>query len=182
MKSLAKYSFILMSLTSTAMAAGNGEAHDPSIKDLMYPAINFTLLVGFAIWKLKGPLKSMFDKQVDDVVAMMNSAEERNKDANAKLSEMQSKVSGLESEVAKITSDYKSDVSNFAINQEKERLSVIERTVRDNKYKINGEEKNLIEELNSDLLDSVIAKTKQTISANAALQATATKNIVSEIR
>lgn len=182
MKSLAKYSFILMSLSSTVMAAGNGAHHEPSVKDLMYPAINFTLLVGFAIWKLKGPLKSMFDKQADNIVSMMNSAEERNKDATAKLNALETKLSTLDQEVAKIASDYKLDVTNFAVNQEKERIAIVERTIRDNKNKIEGEQKSLIEELNSDLLDSVIAKTKQTINANASLKATATKNIVSELR
>ena len=39
----------LVTLPATAMAAGGGG----TIADLLYPAINFSLLFGFIIWKLK---------------------------------------------------------------------------------------------------------------------------------
>ena len=182
MKSKLATSFMLMTASTVAFAAGGSAGHEPSIKDLLYPAINFTLYAGGAIYLLKPILKNLFDKQADDVVSLMNSAEERSRDAKAKLATAESKLATLDSEVTRLKSEYKKFTEDFRANASSETKALIERTGKDNATKIEGEKKALIEELNEELLNSVIAKTKNTINSNASLKANATKNIVSELR
>lgn len=182
MKALANYSFMFIALTATAVAAGNGAHHEPSIKDLIYPAINFLLLAGFLVWKLKGPMKDMFDKKASDVQSLMTSAAQKNKDAEEKLKNLQSKMANLPAELSKIQKDYEGDVATFITTQAGETQSVIARSKRDYESKIEGEKNELVEKLNEDLLNSVIAKTQQTINGNGDMKKSATTKIVSALR
>jgi F-type H+-transporting ATPase subunit b len=182
MKALAKYSFMFIALTATAVAAESGAHHEPSIKDLMYPAINFAVLAGFLVWKLTKPMKEMFNKNASDVESLMNSAAQKNKDAEERLKTLTSKMNNLPSEVSKIQNDYESDVKTFAQTHGEETQAHIVRTQRDFDKKLEGEKNELVEKLNEDLLNNVIAKTKQTINGNADMKNRATSKIVSELR
>ena len=182
MKALAKYSFMFIALTATAMAAGDGAHHEPSIKDLMYPAINFAVLAGFLIWKLKKPLSEMFTKQAAEVESMMNSAAQKNKDAEERLKTLQAKMGNLNSELTKIQSDYAADVTTFTSTQASETQATITRTQRDLEKKLEGEKNELVEKMNEDLLNSVIAKTQQTINGSSDMKSRATSKIVSGLR
>lgn len=182
MKALAKYSFMFIALTASAVAAESGAHHEPSIKDLMYPAINFAVLAGFLIWKLKKPLSEMFNNQASEVESLMNSAAQKNKDAEERLKTLQAKMSNLNAEIAKIQKDYESDVATFTSTTAEETKATIARTHRDLINKLEGEKNELVEKLNEELLNSVIAKTKQTINGNADMKNRATSKIVSELR
>ena len=182
MKALAKYSFTFIALTATALAAGDGAHHEPSIKELMYPAINFAVLVGFLVWKLKKPMSEMFKKQASEIEGMMSSAAQKNKDAEERLKNLNAKMANLNAELSKIQSDYESDVATFTNTQAIETQETITRTHRDLEKKLEGEKKELLEKINEELLNSVIAKTQQTISSNSDMKNRATSNIVSGLR
>ncbi|MBY0413425.1 MAG: hypothetical protein K2Q18_04640 [Bdellovibrionales bacterium] len=183
MKARALYSFMFVALVSgAAFAAESGAHHEPSIKDLLAPTVNFVVLLGFLIWKLKTPTKEMFDKKATEVQSLMNSAAQKNKDAEERLKGLQTKMANLGSELSKIQKDYESDVLNFTKTQSEETQSTITRTKRDFENKLEGEKNDLVEKLNEDLLNSVIAKAQQTISANSDMKNRATSKIVSELR
>lgn len=182
MKILVKYSFMFVVLTGSVLAAGKGADHVPSIKDLFYPAINFVVLVSFLVWKLKKPMKEMFNKKADEVKTLMTSAAEKNKDAEVRLKLLQTKINNIDSELTKIRADYDKDISNFMQNQATETQSIISRTKRDLENKLEGERKELVESMNEELLSQVIAKTKQVISSNNDFKSKATSKIVSELR
>ena len=182
MKVKAIYSFMFIMMSNVAMAASKGAHHEPSIKDLMYPAINFIVLVGFLVWKLKGPMKDMFDKKAADIQSLMTSAAQKNKDAEERLKNLQGKMANLPSELSKIQKDYESDVANFITTQSAETQSVITRAKRDYENKIEGEKNELVEKLNEDLLNSVIAKTQQAINGSGDMKKNATSKIVSALR
>lgn len=181
MKALVKYSFIFASLTSVALAEGSAH-HEPSIKDLMYPAINFMVLVGFLVWKLKKPTTEMFNKKAEEVQSLMTSAAQKNKDAEEKLKTYKTKLSSLPSELTKIQKDYESDVQSFMQHQSNETQTIITRTKRDLENKLEGEKNELVENLNEELLNSVIAKAQQAIESNNDFKTKATHKIVSELR
>lgn len=178
----ALYSFMFTTLASTVQAASKGAQNEPSIADLTYPAINFIVLASFLIWKLKGPLKEMFNKKSSEVQTLMSSAAQKNKDAETRLADLQGKMKNLESEVNKIVSEYHSDVANFTTTQASETQSVIARTKRDLESKLEGEKNDVVEKMNQDLLNNVIAKTQETIKNNGDMKNRATKNIVSGLR
>ena len=75
-----KASFLLA--TSSLYAGGNGETH---LSDLMRPAINFLILAGFLVFKLRNPVKEMFDKNALLVKETYDFAEGKNKEAEIKL-------------------------------------------------------------------------------------------------
>jgi F-type H+-transporting ATPase subunit b len=182
MKSKVLYSFMFAALmSSVALAAGDAH-HEPSIKDLLAPAVNFIVLVGFLVWKLKTPMKDMFDKKAADVKSLMDSAAQKNRDAEERLKTLQAKMANLGSELTKIQNDYEGDVVNFTKVTAEETQATIARTKRDFENKLSGEKNELVEKLNEDLLDSVIAKAQQAISANSDMKTRATSKIVSELR
>lgn len=176
------YSFMFATLASAAQAASTGVQHEPSIADLTYPAINFTVLVGFLIWKLKGPMKEMFNKKANEVQSLMQSAAQKNKDAEIRLADLQGKMKNLDTEINKIVADYHGDVANFTTAQASETQTVISRTKRDLETKLEGEKNDVVEKMNQDLLNNVIAKTQETIKNNSDMKNRATKNIVSGLR
>ncbi len=181
MKAFVKYSFMFVAFANTAMAA-TGEHHEPSITDLTYPAINFIVLFGFLIWKFKKPMSEMFNKKAEEVKSLMTSAAEKSKAAQDRLSTLQNKMKNLDSEVAKIKADYESDASTFTKNQAAETLLVIARVKRDLENKLEGEKNELVDQINHDLINKVIAQTQETIKSSADMKTRATQKIVSELR
>jgi F-type H+-transporting ATPase subunit b len=181
MKAVVSYSFMFIALTTTVGAA-TGAHHEPSIRDLLYPAINFVVLVGGLVYLLKAKTSAMFTKQAADITSLMNSAAQKNKDAQERLKTLQGKMSNLPSEVSKIQKDYENDVVAFSAAQAAETATIISRTKRDLENKIEGEKNELTVKLNEELLNSVIAKTQQTINGSNDMKNRATSKIVSELR
>jgi F0F1-type ATP synthase membrane subunit b/b' len=181
MKAIAIYSFMFIAFSATAFAE-EAIHSEPSIKELMYPAINFFVLVAFLVWKLKKPTIEMFNKKADDVQSLMFSAAQKNKDAEEKLKVLQGKLSNLPAELSKIKKDYEHDVVAFTEAQSVETQSTIVRTKKDLEHKLDGEKNEMVETLNEDLLKSVIAITQQTINGSSDMKKRATSNIVSELR
>jgi F0F1-type ATP synthase membrane subunit b/b' len=112
----------------------------------------------------------------------MNSAAQKNKDAEERLKTLTAKMANLNAELAKIQSDYESDVASFTAATSAETQATIARTQRDLVSKLEGEKNELVEKLNEELLNNVIAKTQQTISGNSDMKKRATTNIVSGLR
>ncbi|MBC7713000.1 MAG: hypothetical protein H7177_06660 [Rhizobacter sp.] len=181
MKAKALYSFMFFAFAATAFAEEAAHA-EPSIKELIYPAINFFVLVGFLVWKLKKPTADMFNKKAEDVQSLMASAAQKNKDAESRLKALEVKMANLPAELSKIKKDYEHDVAAFTQSQSAETQSTISRTQKDLEHKLDGEKNELVLNLNEDLLNSVIAKTQQTINASGDMKKRATSNIVSELR
>lgn len=181
MKALAKSSFIFIAMSSAAFAAGGGHG-EPSIKDLIYPTVNFVILAAGAVWLLKKPMKDMFDKNAEEIVSKIESAEKQNKDAQEKLKTLEAQMANLQNDIAQIKKDYTQDVELFGKNSSEETQNTIARTKRDLASKLEGEKKQVTETINEELLDKVIAKTQETIRANADMKNRATSKIISELR
>jgi F0F1-type ATP synthase membrane subunit b/b' len=174
---------VFISLIFTNAIANEAAAeHEATIWDLKYPVLNAVIFFGFMIWKLKKPLSDMFTKKSEDIKSLMNSAEKQSKDAAEKLNTYEQKIKNLSSELVKISTEYDSDVTNFAKNQSEETQTTITRMKRDVANKLEGEMKELSEGLSSDLLDLVVAKAQNSIGTNADLKKKATNNLVLGIK
>ncbi len=182
MKSIIYYSFLFTSLISIAVANEQAHVHhEASIMDLKYPFINFVIMLA-VLSKVIKPLREKFNKQSDDVKSLMESAAKNDKDAHNRLNTFQAKIKNLDSEIVKITTDYQSEVTQFAKNQKEETQTTITRMKRDLENKLDGETKELIDILNHDLLTKVVSSTETTIKNSKDLQSKATQKIVSELR
>jgi len=180
-KSIIYYSIFLTTLCSVAIAEEAAVHHETSIMDLKYPFINFIILLAI-LSKVIKPLREKFNKQAEDVKSLMDSAAKNNKDAEDRLNQFQAKIKNLESELIKINTDYESDAAQFAKNQSEETQTTIARMKRDLDKKIDGEKKELVDELNHDLVNKVVSSTQATIKGNKDFQVKATQKIVSELR
>ena len=178
----ALYSFMFTLLTSAAYAAEEAAHSEPTISDLLYPTINFLVLLAFLVWKLKKPMQDMFNKKADEVQSLMTSAAQKNKDAESRLSALQEKMKNLDAEVTKIVAEYHHDVEVFSKTHAEETQSTIARTKKDLEHKLEGESNDLVERMHHDLLNNVIAKTQATIKANSDMKNRVTGKIVSELR
>lgn len=168
----------LVTLPATTMAAGGGG----TIADLLYPAINFSLLFGFIIWKLKKPMSEAFTKNAKDVEDLYNLAEEKYKEAQIKYDSYAKKLEQLDSEITRIHSETDQNVKSFTDMAKKETASTIERMERDTNNKLDSERNKLIMDLNRKLVEEVVNKTKSTIADNKEYKTKVTNNLVSSIQ
>ena len=176
MKTLLSLSLVLISFN--VFAAGSGGGH---ISDLMYPAINFFLLFGFIVIKMRKPISDAFTRNSEEVENLYNMAEEKSKEAQFKLDEYTKKIESLDSEMSRILQNAEEDGTKFDAAQKSETQSSIERMKRDAVNKIESEKNEMVRQLNSSLLDEVISKAKSEINGNNDYKTKATQKLLSDI-
>ena len=164
-------------IAQPAMAAGTG-----GISDLVAPAVNFVIFFLIIFFAIKDTVVNHFNKLADDVKSLMNSAAEKSKDAESKLATYEQKIKSLETESVKIKDEYEHDFAKFSKASKEETETNIARLQRDTENKLTSERQALIEELNKELLESVVAKTKTTFNANAEVKKQATNKLIAEVR
>jgi F-type H+-transporting ATPase subunit b len=164
------------------MANEEATHHEPSVFDLKYSTLNFIVLFGFLGWKLKKPLSEMFNKKSEDIKSLMNSAEKQNRDAEERLNQFKAKIKNLDSEITQINTDYDNDAVSFAKFQKEETETSIARMKRDLQNKLDGERKELLDELSHEMVSKVIAKAKSTIALSLDHRKNATQKILTELK
>jgi F-type H+-transporting ATPase subunit b len=172
---------LIFSASALAAGGGGGAHHEPSIFDLKYPVLNFGLLVIFMVWKLKGPVVKMFQDKADDVLALYNHAEEKDKEAQVELDKAADKVKNVEKECASIIEDAHNDSAAFDKSHSEEIVANIARLERDGELKVKAEKEDMIKGIEAELVEQVIASTKKAISSNKDMQLKATNKLIAEI-
>lgn len=147
-------------------AAHGGEHHAPGITSLIAPAVNVAILLGVLVWKLKGPLKDYFVGQAKDVANTIERASLKSKEAQIMLEGEERKMSNLQNEIKNIHSQSETDVLVYEKNLSKETEEKAHKLKADANMKIQADKKAMIDELNTELLNQVITKTKTTIKTN----------------
>jgi F0F1-type ATP synthase membrane subunit b/b' len=180
MRFFAAYAF-LASAAAFASEHG-GSAHHGSATDLIAPAVNVAILVGFLVWKLKKPLADSFTKKADEVTNTLERASLKSKEAQMMLENEQRKISNLNNEVKNLTEQSESDVKGYEKNLSKETEEKIQKLKTDATSKIAADKKAIMDELNTDLLNQVIAKTKTTIKTNKDYQSKASTKLLQGLK
>ena len=158
------YAFIALGFATKALAASEG-GHG-SVGDLVAPAVNVAILVGFLVWKLKGPLKAHFDSKATEISNTLERASLKSKEAQMLLEGEERKVSNLANEVKAINHQAETDVLTFEKNLSKETEDKTHKLKSDANLKVQADKKAAMDELNAELLNQVISKTKTTIKTN----------------
>lgn len=146
------------------MAAGNG-GHG-SVSDLIAPAFNVAVLVGFLVWKLKKPLGEFFNKRSEDVSNTLERASLKSKEAQMMYENEVRKINNLANEIKNLQQQADQEIANFEKNYSKEVEEKSRKLKSDANQKIAADKKQLVDGLNNQLLDQVIAKAKSTIQNN----------------
>jgi F0F1-type ATP synthase membrane subunit b/b' len=164
------YAFLALGIAkSYAAEVAHGAGHG-SITDLIPPAINIGILLGVLIWKLKGPLNEHFDGRANDVSNTLERANLRSKEAQMMLEGEERKSANLTKEIMQINDQSETDVLVYEKCLSKETEDKTQKLKVDANQKILADKKGMMVELNTELLNQVIAKTKITIKNNKEYQ------------
>lgn len=156
------YAILALSI-SKVYAAGGGHG---SVTDLIAPAVNVGILLGVLAWKLKGPLKNYFTNKSQEVANTLERASLKSKEAQMMLEGEERKMANLQNELKSIHSSSENDVLTFEKNLSKETEDKTHKLKADANSKIQADKKAVMDELNAELLNQVISKTKTTIKTN----------------
>lgn len=158
--------YAILTLTIAKVWASGGEEHHASIIDLFAPAVNVGILVGVLVWKVKAPLKKYFDAKSDEVANTLERANLKSKEAKIMLEGENRKLSNLSSEINVIRKHAEEEVSAFEKDISKEIEERTQKLKFDANSKILADKKQIMDDLNAELLNQVISKTKSTIKTN----------------
>jgi F-type H+-transporting ATPase subunit b len=171
---------LIFILPSLALASSAGH-HNPSIMDLIFPAINFCIVFGFIILKVKKPISEMFTKNSEDVEALYNLADEKYKKAQIKYDSYSKKLEQLDFEITRIHESSEEDIKSFSYLTKEETTETIKRMEKDAANRLDSDRNQIVLKLNKDLLEKVIDHAKSTILNNKDFQSKATSNLVSSL-
>lgn len=169
-------------IVTSAFAAGDGGHAGGSVADLLWPAVNFFLLFGFLIWRLKKPISNYFTNNAVEVQQIYEVAEEKDKEAEIKLGMYEKKMDQLDSEIAKIHQEAEEDSETYEQKMKQQIKEDTQRLERDAALKIESEKEEMIRKLNSSLLDEVIKKTRDKVAQDKSLKEKATNKLISDFR
>ena len=170
---------VLLALSGTAYASGDGHG---SPSDLIPSFFNVFLLGGFLVWKLKGVFKKHFATKSESISEIMERASVKAKEAEMMMQMQQKKIDGMTEEISKINSDVAVDVERFKNDYSKDVQDRITKLKNDAAQKIESEKKELADELNETLVDSVISKAKEALSKDNNLNEQATSKILEGLK
>lgn len=170
-----KFIFALL-LSGTAFAAGDGHGGGP--ETLISSAVNLGLLLTFLVWKLKGPMSSFFATKSEETREMIERAASKAKEAQVMLETQKKKSEGADAEISKMETEANDLLAKFESDYKVEVEKRINSLKEDAGQKIEAEKKELLDDLNSQLLDQVIANTKNKLQADGNLGNDATKRIL----
>jgi F0F1-type ATP synthase membrane subunit b/b' len=167
-------------LIEVANASG-GSAHHASVTDLIAPLVNVAILVGFLIWKLRGPLSAHFTSKAEEITNTLERASLKSKEAEVMLQAQQKKMANVDSEAKEILRQAETEVKNYEKSYAREIEEKSFKLKTDATSKIEAERKTMIATLNASLLDEVIARAKTTIKGNKDFQNKASAKILGEM-
>lgn len=170
--------FILIIGTCSVFAAEHGHA---TIMDLKWPVINSIVLFGFLAWKLKAPVKKYFDENAVKVKKLYDLAEEKDKEAQIKLGMYEEKLNNIRTTIHTIEQNAIRDAELFAEDQRNETREKVARLQVDIQNKLEYKRATLIQELQTDLVDAVIQKTKNSIGADSVSKENAATKLLSKL-
>src|SRR5690606_15946476 len=158
------YAFLaLTTVTNTFAAPGGTGGH---LSDLIAPAINLSILLGVLGWKLKGPLKNYFTSKADEISNTMERVNLKSKEAQMMLENEERKASNLDSEIKAIHQQVENEVLTYEKNLSRETEEKTQKLKSDANLKLQADNKAALDELNAELLNEVVKKTKNTIKTN----------------
>lgn len=172
---------LLALIISNITLAAGGEYHGGHLKDLLVPAINFTIVFGFMAWKIIPMMKNSFVEKADSVKDLVEFAAKKDAKAQQELSASKSKLDNIENEKETIITNAKKDGERFEENFVSEIKASMEKMEKDSEHKLESEKKMMLKNLNESLLDEVISKTKNKIHSDSNLSNKATSNLISRL-
>lgn len=157
--------FILLSLSAQAASEGHGAAGH--VSDLLYPAINFAILMTLFFWKVFPAIKDGFKKNHKQISELFNLAEIKEAEAQAALTSIEHKLTNLEKESSVIYNASANEAKVFETNYQEETNHRINRSKEECSKRIEGEKNDALSNIMGELLDEIVVGAKKTVSGDA---------------
>lgn len=168
---------IFISLLFVLMANVSYAAGD-SPSSLIPAAVNVFLLISLLIYFLKKPASEMFTSKSSAVKEMLERASSKAKEAEMMMAAQKKKADGVESEIKKLEAESEALIKEYDKQYTSEVVARISGMKEDAGQKIEAEKKEMLNELNSNLLSLVVEKAKHQIKSDKSLADSATENMV----
>jgi F0F1-type ATP synthase membrane subunit b/b' len=172
--------FVISLLPLYSYSAGDG--HHSSPMDLIPPVVNVSILVGFLVYKLKKPLNDHFKSKAQSIKESVERASIKTKEAEMLLDMNQKKLANIENEIKEIHKFAEDDVLSFSKTYAKEIEIKSEKLKVESVNTLDTEKKAMLNKLSEDLLDEVIAKTKQRVKKDNNLNKQATDYVLGSFK
>ena len=160
-----KILIILFSIINTQMllAAGGGHGH---VSDLMYPAINVTILVLFFLWKVRPMVSKAFTNYHDQVSEAFNLAEVKEAEAQLELESAQKKLADVSKDAEQVISDATREAGIFDKKFTDETNERIQRSKSDLGRRVAAEKEEAVSDITKELVDKVVSGAKDLVGNN----------------
>ncbi len=165
---------ITVVISGVAFAAGDGHG----ATTLIAPATNVFILLVALVFVLKKPAREFFASKSSTVSEMIERASSKAKEAEAMMEIQKKKTSNVDEEIKTLKQESEKLLKEFETAYTADVQERIKNMKVDADNKIESEKKELVEELNANLLDLVVAKAKTQIKADASLGTSATEKII----
>jgi F-type H+-transporting ATPase subunit b len=165
-------------LPTVTFAAGDG--HGSPI-DLIPPAINFFLLFGFLVYKLKKPIQNAFIKKAKDISDSMDRANVKAKEAQAKLEIQKNKLLNLDKEIISLKESTEREVQSFEKRYKEEIDLKSMKLKQDAALKLEAERKANLNKMNTEMVDLIISSAKLKVKQDQGLKNKINNKIVQGI-
>ncbi len=175
------YYFILFFAPTLLIASEAGE-HHASVTDLIAPAINFCLLMGFLFYKLKKPISSHFTNKSEQVAQTLERVALKSQEAKSKLETQTNKLKKVDTEVEKILKSAEAEVIDFKKRYAAETQERISKMKEDAATRVAVEKNSMISQINRELIEKLVSKAKNKISSDSSLKNKVTTGILKELR
>ncbi len=169
---------IISMLPTVTFAAGDG--HGSPI-DLIPPAINFFLLFGFLVYKLKKPIQNAFIKKAKDISDSMDRANVKAKEAQAKLEIQKNKLLNLDKEIISLKESTEREVQSFEKRYKEEIDLKSMKLKQDAALKLEAERKANLNKMNTEMVDLIISSAKLKVKQDQGLKNKINNKIVQGI-
>lgn len=158
------------------------EGHEASVTDLLWPFVNFSVLIAFLVNFLKKPISDAFTANSDRVKDLFESSEEKDKEAQIKLEMYQDRLDKFKNEHINIMKESDERALAYKSKTGEEVSDQIERMEFDSENKLDFEKKARIADLNLSLVNKILEITKDNVKDNKNVKDKFTSDILSELQ
>jgi F-type H+-transporting ATPase subunit b len=172
---------LIILLMTTDLVAAEGYQQGP-LSSLILPFLNFSAVVIFLLVMMRKSLRALFEKNAKEIKELYYHAEEKEKEAKIKLQMYEEKMASLASEKNQIAEKTSREIIALEKTIQEETRLAKNKIEIDGQSKLQHEESMMIRELNESLLNEVIAKAKNSVVSDKAIQKGITTKLSSEAR
>lgn len=173
--------FFAVSAWANTHGGEHSEVHHVGPGSLIAPAFNFIVLFGFIIYKIKAPMKKAFEQKSKKVSEILDRAAVKAKEAQVLLDVNTKKLSDVDNEIITIMKNIEDDSRKLAQESERDLKDKTEKLKAEAISRVEAEKKNMISELNRELVNDVMKKTKDLIVSNKTIQNSLNQKMAKEI-